>query len=70
MTLNDEAPKIDKKKWKNFKPLKPYTGNGGILRIGKNFDLIGSEDDVGVIFARNTYNIAAVVAMTLMKDCW
>ncbi|XP_037024996.1 uncharacterized protein LOC119066555 isoform X2 [Bradysia coprophila] len=70
VTLNEEAPKIDKKKLKNFKDLRPSTGNAGILRLGKNFDLIGSEDDIGVTFARNTYNIAAVVAMTLMKDCW
>ncbi|KAG4068904.1 hypothetical protein HA402_005052 [Bradysia odoriphaga] len=70
VTLNEEAPKIDKKKWKNFKDLTPSTGNAGILRIGKNFDLIRSEGDVAVTFARNTYSIAAVVAMTLVKDCW
>lgn len=44
-------------------------GSAGILQIGKNFELIGMEDD-DVAISKNTYNAAAVIALTLIKDCW
>lgn len=66
MNLTEEDPKMDKKRMKNYKPLKVSKGSAGILRIGKNFDLIGSEEDD----LKHSYNITSVIAMTLIKDCW
>lgn len=57
---------MDRKNMKNYKTLEVSNGCAGILRIGKNFDLIGSEEDD----LKNTYNITAVIAMSLIKDCW
>lgn len=66
MNLNEENPKLDKKKMKNYKSITVSKGCAGILRIGKNFDLIGSEADV----PKNIYSIASVIALNLIKDCW
>lgn len=54
---------------KNFKLLTISNGYAGILRIGKNFDLIGNYvDDTATL--KYTYYITSVLAMTLIKDCW
>lgn len=70
VALTEDDVKVDKKKLKNYKPLSmSASGDAGILRIGKNFDLISIEKD-DESYSKNTYNIVAVIAMTLIKDCW
>lgn len=66
MNLNEYDPKLDKKKTKNYKSIAVSKGCAGILRIGKSFDLIGSEEDV----PKNIYSITSVIALNLIKDCW
>jgi len=69
VSFSKEDQQKDSKKMLNYKVLTVSKGCGGILRIGKNVDLIDNYEDVAVTW-RYTYYMTSVIAMTLIKDCW